>query len=68
MTLHNVSKLYTNRIIRSLLKTHFIKTKHIKMRSDIDEFLVPPEHLEKCRYKVLTRDQRYPVENKLQTK
>ena len=55
MTLHNVSKPHTNRIIRSLLKTHFVKTKHIKMRRDIDELFVSPEHLDKCSYEVLTR-------------
>ena len=38
---------------RSLSKTHFVKTKHIKMRRDIDQFFVSTEHLEKCRYKVL---------------
>ena len=32
-------KPHTNRIIRSLLRTHFVKPKHIKMRMDIDEFL-----------------------------
>ena len=33
--------------IRSLLKTHFVKTKNIKIRRDIDEFLSrDPEHLE----------------------
>ena len=31
--------LIQNRIIKSLLKIHFVKTKHIKMRGDIDEFL-----------------------------
>ena len=59
MTLHNVLKPYTNRIIRSLLKTHFVKTKHIKMRRDIDDFFVPPKHLEKCSYEVLTRHRRH---------
>ena len=59
MTLHNVSRPRTNQIIRSLLKTHFVKTKHIKMRRDIDELFVSPEHLEKCSYGVLTRHHRY---------
>ena len=54
MPLHNVSRPHTNQIIRSLLKTHFVKTKHIKIRRDIDEFLVSPKHLEKCSYEVLT--------------
>ena len=59
MILRNVLKPHTNRIIRSLLKTHFVKTKHIKMRRDIDEFFVSPEHLEKSSYEVLTRHHRY---------
>ena len=50
MTLHNVSKPHTNRITRSLLKTHVVKTKYIKMRRDIDASSVSREHLEKCSY------------------
>ena len=30
--------------IGSRLKMHFVVTKHIKMRRDIDELFVPPEH------------------------
>ena len=65
MTLHNVSKPHTNRIIRSLLKTHFIKTKHMKMRRDIDELFVSPEHLVKCSYEVLTRHHQHHVSHTL---
>ena len=46
MALHTVSRPHINRIIRSLLKTHLVKTKHIKMRMDIDELFVSPEHSE----------------------
>ena len=59
ITLHSVSKLHTNRIIRSLLKSHVVKTKHIKIRRDIDELFVSSEHSVKCSYKVLTRHHRY---------
>ena len=59
MTLHNVSKPPTNLIIKSLLKAHFVKIKHIKMRRDIDELFVSPKHLQKCSYEVLTRHHRY---------
>ena len=38
---------------------HVVKTKHIKMRKDIDELFVSPEHSAKCSYEVLTRDHRY---------
>ena len=54
ISLQNVSKRRTNQIIRSLLKTHFVRNKHIKTRRNIDEFFVSPEHLEKCSYEVLT--------------
>ena len=47
MTLHNVSKPHTNRIIRNLLKIHFVFTKHIKMRRDNDWLFVSPEPLVK---------------------
>ena len=48
MTLYNIPKPYTNRINRSLLiKRIFVKTKHIKMRRDIDDLYVSPEHLAK---------------------
>ena len=47
------------KIIRSLLKMHILKTKHIKLKRDIDEFYVSPEHLEKCGYEVLTCHYRY---------
>ena len=33
---------------------HVVKTKHIKMRRNIDELFVSPEHSEKCSYEVLT--------------
>ena len=59
MTLHNCVKPRTNQIIGSLLKTHFVKTKHIKMRRDINEFFVSPEHLQKWSYEVLTRHHQY---------
>ena len=59
MTLHHVSKPHTHRIIRSLSKTHFVKTKHIEMREDIDECFTSPEHLETCSYEVLTHHYRY---------
>ena len=59
MTLYNVSKPHTNQIIRSLLNTYFVKTKHIKMRRNIDELFVSPEHLKKYSYEVLTRHHRY---------
>ena len=65
MTLHNMSKPHTNQIIRSLLKTHFVKTKHIKMRRDTSEFFVSPEHLKKCSYEVLTRHYRHHVSHGL---
>ena len=57
MTLHNVLLPHTNAIIRSLLKTHFVKTKRIKMKRHIDEFL-SPKHLEKLSYEVLMRQYR----------
>ena len=45
MTLYNISKSYTNQINKSLLIKHiFVKTKHIKMRRDIDELFVSSEH------------------------
>ena len=53
-----MSKPHTNRVITSLSKTHFIKTKHIKRRRDFDELSVSPEHLEKCSYEVLMRHYR----------
>ena len=59
MTLHNCVTPRTNQIIGSLLKTHFVKTKHIKMRRDINEFFVSPEHLQKWSYEVLTRHHQY---------
>ena len=59
MILHNVPKPHTNSIIRNLLKTHFVKTKRITMRRDIEEFFVSPEHLDKCSYEVLTQHYRY---------
>ena len=43
----------------SLLKTHFVKTKHIKKRRDFDELFVSPEHSVKCSYEVLTRNHQY---------
>ena len=44
-----------------MLKTNFVKTRHIKMRREIDESFVSPEHLEKCSYKVFTSHHRYVV-------
>ena len=38
---------------------YVVKTKHIQMRRDIDEFSVSPEHLEKRSYKVWMRHYRY---------
>ena len=41
---HNVSKSNTNRRIRNLLKTYFLKIKHIKMKRIIHPFFVSLEH------------------------
>ena len=49
-------------LIRRLLKRHFVKTKHIEMRRDIGDFLVSPEHLEKCSYEVLTRHYQHVIQ------
>ena len=39
-----MSKPYTNQRFSDLLKTHFVKIKHIKMRGIIHSFSVFPEH------------------------
>ena len=47
---------------RSGVKTHVVKTKHIKMRRDTDELFASPEHSAKCSYEVLTHDYHVDLE------
>ena len=47
ITLHNMSKFHSNRIIRCLLNMQFVNITHIKMRRYFDQFFVSPEHLRK---------------------
>ena len=56
-----MSKPYTNQRIRNLLKMHFVKIKHIKMRSKIDHFFVFPEYSTKQRYEVVTQSRGYAL-------
>ena len=47
-----MSKPYQNQRIKNLLKMHFVKIKHIKVRT-INQFFVYPEHSEKQSCEVL---------------
>ena len=44
ITLHNVSKLRTNRSIRSPLNMQFVNIQHIKMRRYLCQFFGSPQH------------------------
>ena len=54
---HNVSKPYTNRQIRNLLKTHFFMITHIKMRRIIHPFFVSPKHSTKFEFRTFDAKQ-----------
>ena len=59
ITLYSVSKLDTNRSIRSPLKMQFINIKHIKIRRYLFQFLGSPGHSTNWSYEVLTWSHQY---------